>query len=119
MSIKWGFVSSFFDFGTTRKAGNMGKEEYKEMLFWTTEEYKKFSEAIMDKPKSYYAFEILYWTGMRMGECCALTRENFDLEKKTVRINKSYQRIEGQDLITTPKTPKSNIIQLGRSLQYI
>ena len=73
----------------------------------------------MDKPKSYYAFEILYWTGMRMGECCALTRENFDLEKKTVRINKSYQRIEGQDLITTPKTPKSNIIQLGRSLQYI
>ena len=86
----------------------MGKEESKEMLFWTTEEYKKFSEAIMDKPKSYYAFEILYWTGMRLGECCALTREDFDLEKKTVRINKSYQRIEGQDLITTPKTPKSN-----------
>ena len=25
-----------------RQAGNMGKEEYKEMLFWTTEEYKKF-----------------------------------------------------------------------------
>ena len=97
----------------------MGKEEYKEMLFWTTEKYKKFSEAIMDKPKSYYAFEILYWTGIWMGECCALTREDFNLEKKTVRINKSYQRIEGQDLITTPKTPKSNIIQLGGSLQYI
>lgn len=91
-----------------RKAGNMGKEESREMLFWTTEEYKKFSEAIMDKPKSYYAFEILYWTGMRLGECCALTRADFDLDKKTVRINKSYQRLEGQDLITTPKTPKSN-----------
>ena len=27
-----------------RQAGNMGREEKKEMLFWTTEEYKKFSE---------------------------------------------------------------------------
>jgi len=37
-----------------RQAGNMGKEEYKEMLFWTTEEYKKFSEAVIDKPVSFY-----------------------------------------------------------------
>ena len=35
-----------------RQAGNMGKEENKEMLFWTTEEYKKFSDAIVDKPKA-------------------------------------------------------------------
>ena len=33
-----------------RQAGNMGREEKKEMLFWTTEEYKKFSEAVIDKP---------------------------------------------------------------------
>ena len=31
-----------------RQAGNMGREEKKEMLFWTTEEYKKFSEAVID-----------------------------------------------------------------------
>lgn len=29
-----------------RQAGNMGREEKKEMLFWTTEEYKKFSETL-------------------------------------------------------------------------
>ncbi|MGI6501617.1 MAG: tyrosine-type recombinase/integrase [Anaerostipes sp.] len=91
-----------------RKAGCMGKEESKEMLFWTKEEYKKFSEAVMDKDISFYAFEILYWTGMRMGELLALTMEDFDFEKNTVRINKSYQRLERQDVITTPKTPKSN-----------
>ena len=34
--------------------------------------------------------------------------EDFDFEKNTVRINKSYQRLQGQDVITTPKTPKSN-----------
>ena len=90
------------------KAGNMGNEKRKEMLFWTTEEYKKFSEAVIDKPVSFYAFEMLYWTGMRLGELLALTMEDFDFEKNTVRINKSYQRLQGQDVITTPKTPKSN-----------
>ena len=86
----------------------MGKEEYKEMLLWTTEEYKKFSEAVIDKPVSFYAFEMLYWTGMRMGELLALTMADFDFEKNTVRINKSYQRLQGQDYITSPKTAKSN-----------
>lgn len=51
-----------------RQAGNMGREEKKEMFFWTTEEYKKFSEAVIDKPVSFYAFEMLYWTGMRLGD---------------------------------------------------
>ena len=91
-----------------RQAGSMGKEEAKEMEIWTTEEYKRFSEAIIDKPMSYYAFEMLYWTGMRLGECLALTKADFDFKKNTVRINKSYQRLEGKDLITTPKTTKSN-----------
>ncbi len=90
-----------------RKAGCMGKEESKEMLFWTKEQYKKFSEAIMDKEISFYSFEMLYWTGIRLGELLALTMEDFDFTKNTVRINKSYQRLEKQDLVTTPKTPKS------------
>ena len=42
------------------KAGNMGTEERKEMLFWTKAEYQRFAEAMMDKPLSYYAFEMLY-----------------------------------------------------------
>ena len=31
------------------KVGNMGSEEHREMLFWTKEEYKKFSFEMMDK----------------------------------------------------------------------
>lgn len=34
-------------------AGNMGKEEKKEMQFWTQEEYRKFADAIMNKPMSF------------------------------------------------------------------
>ncbi len=78
------------------------------MLFWTKEEYKKFSFEMMDKPVSFYAFEMLYWCGIREGELLALTAADFDFEKETVRINKSYQRLHGEDVITTPKTKKSN-----------
>ncbi len=90
------------------KAGNMGSEERKEMLFWTKAEYLKFAEAMMDKPISYYAFEMLYWCGIREGELLALSASDFDFENSTVSIRKSYQRLKGQDVITSPKTPKSN-----------
>lgn len=91
-----------------QKAGAMGSEEHKEMLFWIKEEYLKFVDAMMDKPQSYYAFEILYWCGIRMGELLALTPKDFDFGKCTLTINKSYQRLKGRDVITSPKTPKSN-----------
>ena len=100
-----------------RVAGNVKIGAPKEMLFWTKEEYKAFSEAVMDKPYSFYAFEVLYWTGIRLGELLALTKEDFDLEKRTLRINKSFQRLEGKDVITEPKTPRSvRTIKLPRFL---
>ena len=89
-------------------AGGMGKEESKDMQFWTQKEYLTFSEAVMDKPMSFYAFEMLYWTGIREGELLALTPADFDFEAGTVNINKTYTRIEGRDIITDPKTPKAN-----------
>lgn len=88
----------------------MGAEESKEMEFWTKEEYLKFSEAMMDKPISYYAFELLYWCGVREGELLALSPSDFNFEKRTLRINKSYQRLEGEDVISTPKTKNRNRI---------
>lgn len=77
------------------------------MLFWTKEEYKRFAEEMMDKPLSYYAFQLLYWCGIRSGELLALTPADFNFKKKTLRINKSYQRLKGKDVISTPKTKNS------------
>ena len=91
-------------------AGKMGKSKAKEMLFWTKDEYLLFAEVMKSKPISYYAFEILYWCGIREGELLALTRNDFDLENKTLTINKSFQRIKKEDYITEPKTEKSNRI---------
>ena len=91
-----------------KKAGSMGKKKNREMLFWTKEEYLKFADAMMDKPLSFYVFEMLYWCGIREGELLALTPADFDFKKGTVTINKSYQRLNRQNVITTPKTEKSN-----------
>lgn len=91
-----------------KKSGSMGKKKNREMLFWTKEEYMKFADVMMDKPVSYYAFEMLYWCGIREGELLALTPADFDFTTHTLRINKSYQRLNREDVITPPKTFKSN-----------
>ena len=91
-----------------RKAGGMGKEKSREVEFWTQGDYQKFIEEVADKEISFYAFEMLYWTGIREGELLALTKSDFDFKKGTLTIDKSYQRLEGEDIITTPKTEKSN-----------
>ena len=91
-----------------QKAGSMGKKKNREMLFWTKDEYLKFADVMMDKPLSYYAFEMLYWTGIREGELLALTPADFDFEKQTVTISKSFQHLNGRDIVTSPKTEKSN-----------
>ena len=95
-------------YNPARRAGTIGSEAVKEMDFWTKEEYLKFSEAMMDKPRSYYAFEMLYWCGMRSGELLALTPADIDFEKQTVTISKTFHRSKGRDIITSPKTKKSN-----------
>ena len=91
-----------------KKAGSMGKKKAREMLFWTKEEYLKFVKAIQDKPMAYHAFQMLYWCGIREGERLALTPADFDFDRETVTISKSYQRLKGKDVITDPKTEKSN-----------
>ncbi len=92
------------------KAGSMGRKHAKEMNFWTRDEYIVFLESISDKPVTRMSFQVLYWCGLRVGELLALTCSDIDLEKKTLSVNKSYQRINGQDIISEPKTPKSNRI---------
>ena len=82
-----------------QKAGTMGSEEHKEMLFWTKEEYLKFADVMMDKPVSFYAFEMLYWCAVRMGEMLALTPADFDFDRQTLTISKSYQRLKGRDVM--------------------
>ena len=91
-----------------RKAGSIGKSKADDMEFWTKQEFKQFLPSMDKKPEARMAFMLLYWTGMRIGELLALTYEDIELEKRIISISKSYQRLDGKDVITPPKTPKSN-----------
>ena len=55
-------------------------------------------------------FELLFWTGCRVGEALALTKADIDFENAQMIINKTYYRHECRDIITRPKTEKSNRI---------
>ena len=86
------------------KAGGMGKRNADEMQTWTVEEFEKFLKVIK-KPISKLGFLLLFWSGMRIGELLALTVA--DIKNNVINVNKSYQRINGEDIITLPKTEKS------------
>ena len=89
------------------QAGNIGNESEVHMKFWTLDEYKKFQYEAMEYPRFYYIFQVLYWTGIREGESLALLQSDFDFEKKTLSISKTYQVVNGRAIVTTPKTAKS------------
>lgn len=93
-----------------RKAGTIGKNHADEMEFWTFQEFSTFIEAIKDKPQTYTAFMTLYYTGIRIGELMALTLDDIDFENGSISVSKTRQRLDGADVITPPKTPKSKRI---------
>ena len=109
LSAIFNYAVRYYDLKSNpcEKAGSMGKSKAEEMDFWTGEEFRKFIDSVMNKRLSYMAFMILYWTGMRLGELLALNPKDVDLEKRTISITKSYQRLGKKDVITPPKTPKS------------
>lgn len=90
-----------------RICGAMGKKNADSMKFWTVDEFKNFTEAISDKVVSQTVFNLLFWSGMRSGEMLALTLNDFDFKAETVSISKNYARLDNEDLILEPKTPKS------------
>ena len=92
-----------------RIAGSMGKKNADKVNFWTVDEFNQFIKH-SDNPTYTVIYEILFWTGIRIGECLALTLNDFDFDAKTVSINKNYAKVNKQDLILEPKTPKSKRI---------
>ena len=95
----------FNPYGNTKK---IGKKNGAEKTIWTLDEYNRFIKTLEYDPVYYYAFQVLFWCGLRRGELLALTPSDIDFENKTITINKTYTRLKQADYITTPKTVNSN-----------
>lgn len=90
-----------------RVAGTIGQAASHRTLYWTP---KQFSAFLLTRLKPMYCclFPLLFWSGCRIGEALALTAEDVDIENSAIRINKTYSRLQGHDLVHSPKTPASN-----------
>lgn len=91
-----------------RKAGSTGKGRAEEIQFWTVPEFKLFLENVSDKPQSRVGFLVLFYTGIRISELLALKHDDINYTNGKITINQSCQRLRKTDIITPPKTPKSN-----------
>ena len=90
-----------------KKVKKMGRSDSRSLTFWTLEEYETFLDSVEKDSRYFVLFETLFWTGMRIGELLALTKEDVDLENNQINIDKTYYRSGGKDIITTPKTEQS------------
>lgn len=90
-----------------KKVRKMGRSDDRSLSFWTYEEYVQFIETFDKGSMHFVMFEILFWTGIREGELLALTMDDFDLIQNRMKIDKTYFRMHGEDVITTPKTVNS------------
>lgn len=75
---------------------NMGIKD-KRVEFWTPEEYEKFAYYAMEYSQYYYAYEVLYWCGLRIGELLALSLSDIDFEGGiiSVRVNDTGEETFG------------------------
>lgn len=66
--------------------------------------------AFLEETKKSDCYEFYYLeltTGLRLGEICALSWDDLDIENKTITVNKSVQRVNNEIVINTPKTKTS------------
>lgn len=108
-----------------REVKEVNGEESGEVRVLSIEEQQEFFDC---SKGSFYnnLFTVMLCTGLRMGECCALTWKDIDLDKMEINVSKTliYQKWEEHGdtkktfHIDTPKTKSSNrIIPINRQCE--
>lgn len=90
-----------------KKVKKMGKSDAGKLDFWTRKEYDQFIKCVKRDSDDFIIFELLFWTGCREGELLALTVKDFDFINNQLHITKTYNRINKQDVVDSPKTETS------------
>ena len=81
-------ASRIYDLHTNpcKKVKRMGSSDNRSLDFWTVDEYQKFIQTMEPGSRYYLIFEILFWTGCRIGELLALTPKDVDFERNQISI---------------------------------
>lgn len=110
LSAVFNFAMKYYGLAANpcRIAGDNVGKKVKSCRFWTKNQFDKFISTFEKTDPFYTAFMVLYYTGMRIGELMALTVNDIDLDAGTIEINKTYHVIDGEAVVTPPKTARSN-----------
>lgn len=103
------------------------KSESKEVRFLSREEQRKLTDHCSSRNDSCcFAVLLMLQTGLRLGELCALTWRQVDLETNTLTVSKSLSRSLSSDSghsslqLTSPKSRKSaRTIPIGIKAQIL
>lgn len=90
------------------KTGSIGSKHASERNYWTLEEFKTAIAYFEDDLTYTLAFNLFFYTGMRLGELLALNLTHFDLDECTVKITSNWGRRKNKNAITTTKSRSSN-----------
>lgn len=91
----------------------------KEAAYLTSEQVRLLLEEAEDG-RYVYLFEFLVNTALRRGEALALTWSDIDFDRKLIRVRGTLSRIDGELVVTEPKTDKSKrVIHLSPTSERI
>jgi len=115
--LKSVFTYGETEFGLKNPAKNvsMPKSEYKETEVFTNSEMEKIRENSLCRDCSKLGILLCLYTGLRIGEICALKWSDIDLANQVIHVRKTLQRIKNPDdivpktviIIDEPKSSKS------------
>lgn len=84
------------------KVKRMGKADAdkRQLQFWTIDEFNQFVATFESGSRYHVLFDLLFYSGCRIGDALALTSSDIDFVNNTISITKTYFRHKGQDEIT-------------------
>lgn len=84
-------------------------KEEKKLKVYTIDELSDFLEKLKKyNYKAYVIARLMAMGGLRVGEACTLTWEDIDMDKYTVRINKTATVVNSVEVVGAPKTKRGN-----------
>lgn len=106
LRIVYGFAEEHYDYPPFPRMPKIRKTQtVKRNDVWTEEQYKTFEKSLTI-PYTKVLFNLMYYTGVRVGEALAVEWSDLDLTKKTLSISKTYSAAE-KGKVGTPKTASS------------
>lgn len=132
-----GFAVRYYDLkqNPAKLVKRIGKARNNHKDYWTIDDFQRFLKFLNDKPLNNQhqikrhvdnysltvAFNLFFFSGLRLGELLALSTEDINWDENTIHISKTYsQTDDGYTTIQLPLTDKSNrIIDIPPTIMHM